>query len=194
MNKVVFTMKMLIWHILNWIILKRKRAYWTSFPQIKGIIHCHGKGKISFEDNVRINSSYRSNPIGGSEKTIISAILPDSLIKIGKHVGISNSTIIARDSITIEDNVLIGGDCRIYDNDFHSLNYGERIGNTIEVIKSSPVIIQEGSFIGAHSIILKGTIIGRHSIIGAGSVVSGRIPSYEVWGGAPARFIKNIED
>lgn len=194
MLKIVFKVKMLVWSVLNWITLRRKKARWTSFPQIKGIIRCHGKGRMKFGEHVRINSSYSSNPIGGSEKTILTAALPSSEISIGNHVGISNSTIIARDRVTIEDNVLIGGDCRIYDNDFHSLDYDERMGNKIEKIKSSPVLIQEGAFIGAHSIILKGSIIGRHSIIGAGSVVSGRIPPNEIWGGAPARFIKRIEE
>lgn len=194
MLKIIFKVKMLVWFFLNWITLRRKKICWTSFPQIKGIIYCHGKGRIKFGENVRINSSYSSNPIGGSEKTTLTAILPSSEIDIGNHVGISNSTVIARDKVTIEDNVLIGGDCRIYDNDFHSLDYDERIGNKSETIKSSPVLIQEGAFIGAHSIILKGSIIGRHSIVGAGSVVSGRIPPNEIWGGVPAHFIKRIEE
>ena len=165
MLKIIFKVKMLVWFVLNWIRLRRKKTCWKSFPQIKGIIFCHGKGRIKFGENVRINSSYSSNPIGGSEKTILTAILPSSEIGIGNHVGISNSTIVARDQVIIEDNVLIGGDCRIY---------------------------EEGAFIGAHSIILKGSIIGKHSIIGAGSVVSGRIPPNEIWGGAPAHFIKKI--
>lgn len=47
---------------------------------------------------------------------------------------------------------------------------------------------------GGGSVILKGSIIGRNSIIGAGSIVSGIIPDGEIWGGAPACFIKKVPD
>lgn len=47
-------------------------------------------------------------------------------------------------------------------------------------------------FIGARSIICKGVTIGDHAMIAAGSVVVGDVPANEVWGGNPAKFIKNI--
>ena len=56
----------------------------------------------------------------------------------------------------------------------------------------SPVIIEDNVFIGARSIILKGVTIGRNSIVGAGSVVTKSIPSNQIWGGNPAKFIRNI--
>ena len=58
---------------------------------------------------------------------------------------------------------------------------------------TSPVIIKDGAFIGAHSIILKGVIIGEKSIVGAGSVVTKSIPDGEIWAGNPAKFIRKIE-
>ena len=41
------------------------------------------------------------------------------------------------------------------------------------------------------SLILSGVTIGRGSIVAAGSVVTKSIPPYTIWGGVPARFIKN---
>lgn len=79
----------------------------------------------------------------------------------------------------------------IYDNDFHSISYTERI-NGDKNIKAAPVIIQDGAFIGAHSIILKGVTIGARSVVGAGSVVAKSIPSDEVWAGNPAKFIRKL--
>lgn len=79
----------------------------------------------------------------------------------------------------------------IYDNDFHSISYTERI-NGDKNIKAAPVIIQDSAFIGAHSIILKGVTIGARSVVGAGSVVAKSIPSDEVWAGNPARFIRKL--
>ena len=47
-------------------------------------------------------------------------------------------------------------------------------------------------FIGTRGIINKGVSIGEGAIIAAGSVVVKDIPSWEVWGGNPARFIKKL--
>ncbi len=60
--------------------------------------------------------------------------------------------------------------------------------------KASMTIIGNNVFIGINSIILSGSEIGDNVIIGAGSVVSGKIPSNEVWGGNPVRFICTLED
>lgn len=60
-------------------------------------------------------------------------------------------------------------------------------------IKTKPVIIEEGAFIGGGTIILKGVVIGRHSVVGAGSVVTRSIPPGEIWAGNPARFVRKLE-
>ena len=87
---------------------------------------------------------------------------------------------------------VVGG-VKLYDTDFHSIYYEERIQKPDPGIKSKPILIKEGAFIGAHSIILKGVTVGKHSVIGAGSVVTKDIPDNEVWAGNPAHFIKKLE-
>ena len=57
---------------------------------------------------------------------------------------------------------------------------------------TKPVLIKEGAFVGAQTIVLKGVIIGKESIVGAGSVVTKSIPDGEIWGGNPAKFIRRI--
>lgn len=107
-------------------------------------------------------------------------------------MGISNSCLKASTTIIIKDNVNIGGDCKIYDSDFHSVEYIDRMTYPDVKRKSAPVTIEEGVWIGAHSIILKGVTIGKRSVIGAGSVVTCDVPDDELWAGNPARFIKKI--
>lgn len=51
-------------------------------------------------------------------------------------------------------------------------------------------VIGDGVWIGAHSIILKGVKINNGAVIAAGAVVVSDIPSNEVWGGVPARFLR----
>lgn len=110
---------------------------------------------------------------------------------IGNNVGISNSYISAYNNIQIEDNVMIGACCKIMDTDFHPVNYTERVVYN-GLAKTAPILIKEGAFIGACSIITKGVTIGEHAVIGAGSVVTCDIPKDEVWGGNHARFIKKL--
>lgn len=56
---------------------------------------------------------------------------------------------------------------------------------------SHPIFIEDGVWIGAHSIILGGVRIGKRSIVAAGSVVTKTIPADTVVGGNPARVIKS---
>ncbi len=107
-------------------------------------------------------------------------------------MGISNTAIVAWNSIFIEDDVTIGGSCKIYDTDFHPLDAKVRKATPGQGWIAKPVVIKRGAFIGAHTIILKGVTVGINSIVGAGSVVTGNIPDNEVWAGNPARYIRKL--
>ncbi len=188
---ILWNIKMLPAHVSNVVNMRIRHYTIGNNLTVYGAIFVRGAGKVVIGDNVTITSCRETNPIGGDTKTILYAKEQSKLL-IGNNVGISNSAIIALKEIVIEDNVLIGGNCKIYDNDFHSLNYDERMMKPDQGVKSAPVRIKMGAFIGAHSIILKGVTIGEKSIVGAGSVVTKSIPNGEVWAGNPARFIRKI--
>ena len=119
-------------------------------------------------------------------------VRPNAELKIGDNVALSNSAIYCSTKITIEEDVFIGGDCKVYDTDFHSIQYNERLA-VPEIGKvTAPVHIKKGVLLGTGSIVLKGVTIGEKSVIGAGSVVSKDIPANEVWAGNPIAFIKKI--
>ena len=193
--------KRIIYHLCNLdSFIYNKIVFFIRKPQCKEMPHISGKiymvsgrGSISFGKGVRINSSLKSNPIGGSTRTIL-FIEPGAKLLIGDNVGISNSAIHVSKSIIIHDDVMIGGDCRIYDTDFHSVLYSERIKKIDTGVKCAPIIIEKGVFIGTGSMILKGVTIGEKSVIAAGSIVTNSIPPNEVWGGVPAKFINRISD
>lgn len=177
--------------IYNKIVLAYRHVTYGKNLQIRGRIFCvsNSKDGIVIGDNVAINSCRKSNPIGGDTKTILFA-KGEGKIRIGNNCGISNATIFANELITIGNNVTVGGNCKIYDTDFHWLNLERRMTENGGVTKS--VAIKDGVFIGAHSIVLKGVTIGESSIIGAGSVVAKDIPAGEIWAGNPAKFIRKI--
>ncbi|MDA3779217.1 MAG: acyltransferase [Bacteroidales bacterium] len=147
-------------------------------------------GVIEIGDKLNLNSGKKYNPIGGDTLTRL-IVEKNGMLKIGNNVGVSNSTIYCVNSITIEDNVLIGGSCKLWDSDFHSLNPTIR-GTNKDIPISKPIVIKKNAFIGSNSIILKGVYIGENSIIGAGSVITKNVPSNEIWAGNPAKYIRDI--
>ena len=173
----------------NKLLFKHKKVSFLEFPRIYGKILIRSQGNIWFGKGVSINSGPNANPRGGDTRMVI-IVGKSANLKIGNGTGISNSTIICQEQITIGDDVKIGGGVKIYDTDFHSLDAANRSVKEKDIPKTKPVVIGNNSFIGAHSIILKGVSIGENSIIGAGSVVAKSIPPREIWAGNPARFIK----
>lgn len=63
-----------------------------------------------------------------------------------------------------------------------------------EHVTAEPITIGRGVWIASYAIILAGVSIGDHSVVGAGSVVTRDIPSYQLWAGNPAKFIKEINE
>jgi acetyltransferase-like isoleucine patch superfamily enzyme len=149
----------------------------------------HPTSRVSIGDYLKINACFLGNPVGGYRRTQI-FVGPGASLEIGHNVGMSNCTIVCWKKIHIGDNVLIGGDVKIYDTDFHSLNAYERRTSINCHQTSAPVMIGNNAFIGAHSVILKGSKIGDNTIIGAGTVVSKIIPANEIWAGSAARHIQ----
>lgn len=94
------------------------------------------------------------------------------------------------DSLTIGDNVKIGGNVLITDTDAHPMDYVAR-RTTGEGTKSAPIVIEDDAWVGAHCVILKGVTIGARSVIGAGSIVTRSIPADCVAAGNPCRVIRN---
>ena len=147
-------------------------------------------GSVVIGDNVNINSSLASNPIGGGNKTIFNARLGGKII-IKDGVGMSNTAIVSDSQVLIDEYANIGAGTKIYDTDFHSLDSSVRLNGDTDV-KTRPVYIGKRVFIGGHSIILKGVSIGNDAVIGAGSVVTHDVPEGEIWAGNPAKFIRKV--
>lgn len=59
-------------------------------------------------------------------------------------------------------------------------------------MRSSPVVVGDGCWIGAGCTILPGVRLGKSSIVAAGSLVSGNVPDNKLVGGVPARPLKSL--
>lgn len=127
-------------------------------------------------------------------RKIIKKIYLKRLIKHGLNVGKNlqlekgaNIDSVFPQLITIGDNVTLAKDTYILSHD----------GATKKIVgytKVEKVNIGNNVFIGTKSVIMPGVEIGENSIIGALSLVNKNIPSNEVWGGIPAKFICKLDE
>lgn len=148
-----------------------------------------GKNSIfQFGNNLTVSNSLLNPTCIHPSKFIIGS---NAKLTVGNNVGMSGVSIGCLNSINIGNNCVIGGGVKIWDSDFHSLNFIDRRKDEGNII-SKPINIEEDVFIGASTIILKGVKIGARSIIGAGSVVTSEIPSDQIWAGVPAKLIKPL--
>ena len=121
-----------------------------------------------------------------------------SKISLGKRVIIRPNTMLFADPrerngyITIEDDVMIGSGVHIY-----VANYRYDLKDRYIIdqghCETKDVLLKEGCWIGANSIILPGVTIGKNAVIGAGSIVTKDVPEYCVSVGNPSKVIKNVK-
>ncbi|MGB9635590.1 MAG: acyltransferase, partial [Candidatus Micrarchaeia archaeon] len=110
-------------------------------------------------------------------------------VSIGKNCSFNRGVFIsATNEITIGDNVLIGPYCVLRDANHIYANRSIPIreqGHT-----DGKIVIGDDVWLGSHVVVLRNVTIGSHSVIAAHSLVNKPVPSYEVWGGIPAKYIK----
>ena len=121
-----------------------------------------------------------SDKPGGRELTIGD----NTAIQFNFHCGAASSVIIGKD-------VVIGGNVYITDHD-HCFDDPDLSVRRNTKLVSSPVLIEDGCFLGEGCVILKGVTLGKRSVIGANAVVTKDIPPYSVACGNPAKIIKTI--
>ena len=110
-------------------------------------------------------------------------------LKIGNHVNIGQSLhLTCAESITIEDNVVCTA--RVTITDIMHDTDDKRLSVLEQRLRTKPVKICEGAFIGVNATILPGVTIGRHAVIGAGAVVTQDVPDYATAVGMPAKVVK----
>lgn len=109
-------------------------------------------------------------------------------IKIGNNVFIGNNA-----EFNITSMVSISDDCQIGSGvKFIDHNHGMRKDLPIrqQACTSKEIKVHSDVWIGSNTIVLEGVKIGQGAIIGANSLVNRDVPEYEVWAGAPVKFIR----
>lgn len=112
-------------------------------------------------------------------------------LRIGKRCFLNTNIRfgVPKDTVTVGDDVLIGPDV-MFETASHGLVWSppERRG-----VISKPIAVHDGAWIGARVVILGGCTIGKGAVVAAGAVVTQDVPPYSLFGGVPARMIKQLE-
>lgn len=155
------------------------------------IIRRFPNSSIIFGSECKFNSARNSLTIGLPQPCAFVTGDKNAEILIGNNTGVSGLRIHAISKVTIGNNVLIGSNCTILDNDSHHSDFTKR---KLNIIPSCPVCIEDNVFIGMECTILKGVTIGKNSVIGARSVVFNDIPENSIAIGNPCKVImkKNV--
>ena len=124
----------------------------------------------------------------GENSTVMAPIAGAAFdrVKIGGNVFInSNSLLMARGGITIEDDVMIAANVQLLSNNHDEYDR--------QVLTCKPIHIKKGAWIGAGASILPGVTIGENAIVGAGAIVTKDVGDCEVAVGIPARVVKTLD-
>lgn len=118
--------------------------------------------------------------------------LKDGRLIIGKNVYIGDHCCIRASGcpITIGDSTLIANGVTIVSAN-HGILKDQLIAKQPWNAEGKEVAIGSDVWIGAHVTILPGVTISDGSIIAAGAVVRSFVPPQEIWGGVPAKKIRD---
>lgn len=154
--------------------------------KLLGIRYC-------FEDRVRLEKNTNGSIIM-NDKIYLSRnceiIAENGVIEIGYNTFFNtNCKIVSIDKIKIGENCLFGPNVLIYDHD-HIFTGKDLICK--QGLIGKKINIGSDVWIGGNSVITRGITIGDRVVVAANSVVTKDLKSNALYGGNPAKFIKNI--
>ena len=110
-------------------------------------------------------------------------VLMPSYVNIGAYV----------DEGTMVDTWATVGSCAQIGKHVH-LSGGVSIGGVLEPPQASPVIIEDGAFIGSRCIVVEGAHIGKKAVLGAGVTITGSSKIIDVSGPEPVEYIGYVPE
>lgn len=153
----------------------------------KTIVRGYLKGAIKIGANTRFVAGTEHNLVGLTNPSVI-CVCCGAEITIGHDCGFSAAILHAHSRIRIGNYVKVGGNVRIFDHDFHPVDWdARRPPENGSMTHTKEVEIGDDVFVGTNVIILKGTRLGDRSVVSAGSVVFGLdVPPDSIVRGNPA--------
>lgn len=156
------------------------------------IIQRYRGSDIHLGDRLNLRSWPAANPLAPNHPVVLATRTATAVIEVGEGVGMTGTTIVAAERVTLGNRVFMGANAVIVDTDFHPLDPETRQRDVLGG-EHRPVVIEDDVFVGMNSLILKGVTIGAGAVVGAGSVVSRNVPPRTIVAGNPAQIIRSLQ-
>lgn len=129
---------------------------------------------LEIGDGFRVWSAHRQTLISGPGR-----------IRIGNNCFVNAGAIIYSElAVTLGNDVALANEVYVMDTPSHGIE-----GRNPE---AKPVVIGDGTWVGARAIVLPGVTIGRRVAVGAGAVVTKDVPDDVLVAGNPARVVRPL--
>jgi 2,3,4,5-tetrahydropyridine-2-carboxylate N-succinyltransferase len=167
------------WKVNDWV----KKAIILYFPiQHMRVIEL---GPFEFHDKMQLKTGYEKLGVRVVPHAVArygsflapGVILMPSYVNIGAFV----------DEGTMVDTWATVGSCAQIGKNVH-LSGGVGIGGVLEPVQASPVIIEDGCFIGSRCIVVEGVHVEKEAVLGANVVITQSTKIIDVTGSEPVEY------
>jgi 2,3,4,5-tetrahydropyridine-2-carboxylate N-succinyltransferase len=167
------------WKVNEWV----KKAVILYFPIRQ--MEVSEAGPLEFHDKIPLKHNYAKLGVRVVPHAVArhgaylapGVILMPSYVNIGAFVDIN----------TMIDTWATVGSCAQIGKNVH-LSGGVGIGGVLEPVQASPVIIEDGCFIGSRCIVVEGVHIGSEAVLGANVVITQSTRIIDVSGTEPVEY------
>lgn len=167
------------WQVNEWV----KKAIVLYFPMRK--METIEMGVLEFHDKIPLKKGFAEAGVRVVPHAIArygsflarGVVMMPSYVNIGAYVG----------ERTMVDTWATVGSCAQIGRDVH-LSGGVGIGGVLEPLQASPVIIEDGAFIGSRAIVVEGVRVRKEAVLGAGVVLTASTLIIDVTGPEPVEM------
>jgi 2,3,4,5-tetrahydropyridine-2-carboxylate N-succinyltransferase len=173
------------WIVNEWI----KKAVVLYFPLNK--MEITEAGTMQFFDKIPLKRNYDTLGVRVVPHAVAryGAYLANGVVLMPSYVNIGAYV----DSGTMVDTWATVGSCAQIGKNVH-LSGGVGIGGVLEPLQASPVIIEDGCFIGSRSIVVEGVHVKKEAVLGANVVITKSTKIIDVSGSEPIEYVGYVPE
>ena len=173
------------WQVNEWV----KKAVVLYFPLNK--MEISEAGPLEFHDKIPLKHNYDKLGVRVVPHAVAryGAYLAKGVVMMPSYVNIGAYV----DSGTMVDTWATVGSCAQIGKNVH-LSGGVGIGGVLEPLQASPVIIEDGCFIGSRSIVVEGVHVKKEAVLGANVVITKSTKIIDVSGDKPVEYIGYVPE
>lgn len=172
-----------VWKVNEWV--KQAILLYFGIQQME----TYSLPPFEFYDKMKLKKNYKDLGVRAVPHAIArygaylarNVVLMPSYVNIGAYV----------DEGTMVDTWATVGSCAQIGKNVH-LSGGVGIGGVLEPLQASPVIIEDGCFIGSRSIVVEGVKVEKEAVLGANVVLTQSTKIIDVSGNEPIEYKGNI--